>query len=267
MIAASSLAGALLMMAVARETAASAVPAAAVAASHFAPPVNRPMIYRVTTRRLGRHGALLTFSLIYGLEWRRAGRGYQLDATLERIESDAQPDVTRALTAILQPLVGEKMVYLVASDGSTIDLVDADRLWERALARTAGAGTAAAKAEAKQLTEMIASLSQIDRDRLATADIRALVAPASAEILSLKSAASVSIIEKGALQTIAKVEHPVGTVGQDTRPMQVDMLWSVDTATGLVMREQKQSWIVEAGSDARTLIEERVRALILPDQP
>ena len=257
----------LLLVAVVDDPVPAAAPAAVVAPTHFAPPLDRPMAYRVTTRRMGRDGSLLTFSLVYGLEWRRVGRGYQLDATLDRIESDARPEVTRALTAVLQPLVGEKLVYLVAPDGSGIDLVDADRLWDRALTGTAAAGTGVEEDEARQIAAMIASLPAAERDRLATADIRALVAPANAAIPVEKTSFSVSIVQTDGLQTIAKVEPPAVPTGSadGARPVQVDMLWTVDTATGLVMREQKQSWLIEAGSGARTLVEERVRALVLPD--
>ncbi|MBJ7502084.1 MAG: hypothetical protein JHC57_20190, partial [Sphingopyxis sp.] len=52
-------------------------------------------------------------------------------------------------------------------------------------------------------------------------------------------------------------------VGAGARPLEIDNLWTVDTTTGLVMREQRQSWIVEADGDGRTLVEERVRALEL----
>ena len=229
------------------------------ASTHFAPPLNRQMVYRVTTRRIGRDNSILSFSLVYALEWRRAGRGYQLGATLERIESDAGPQVTRALTAVLQPLVGEEMTYLVAADGSSVDLADADRLWERALARTADAGAGAGQVEAKRIATMIAALPAAERDRLASADIRALVAPAGA-ILSAGNAASVSVTQQDGLRRIAKVEPPVSSA-QGALAVQTDMIWTIDTATGLVVHEQKQSWIAEPGSDARTLIEERVRAL------
>lgn len=261
---------ALLIAALAGEPGAPAVPAPAstAAVSRFAPPLDRPMTYRVTTRRLGRDDSLLSFSLVYALEWRRAGRGYELDATLDRIESDARPDVTRALTAALQPLVGERMAYLVAPDGSSIDLVDADRLWERALARTAATGAAAGQGEAQQVAAMIAALPPAERDRLATADIRALVPPPIDATPAEQAASGVSVTLAKGLQTIAKVGPPLvpAGAGADAPPVQVDMIWTVDTATGLVVREQKQSWIVERESGARTLVEERVRALVGPGE-
>lgn len=160
--------------------------AAATTQVQFAPPVGRPITYRVTTRRVGREGALINFSLTYALQWQRVGRGYRLEAVLQRIDSDARPEVARAL---------------IAPANNAIPI--------------------AAQADG----------------------------------------ANVSIIHDGALQTIANVERDSAPVGGTARPLEIGNLWTVDTATGLVMREQRQSWIVEADGDGRTLVEERVRAL------
>ncbi|MFN7027951.1 MAG: hypothetical protein ACK4PC_01155 [Sphingopyxis sp.] len=237
-------------------------PPEAMAAFQFAPPVDRPMTYRVTTRRIGRDGSLINVSLIYALRWQRIGRGYQLRSVLQRIDSDDPPAVTRALTLMIQPLVGEELAYLVAPDGSHIDLVDPDGLWERATARVETTGAAGDRAEAKQLAQLIAALPPLERDRLATADARALVAAANDAIAAAAAAdgASVSILHGGTLRTVAKVEQDSAT-GDGAPPLQIDHLWTVDSATGLVMQERRQSWIVDAQSGGRTLVEERVRAI------
>ena len=264
MIAAGSL-GALLLLAAQPLTSPAPDDAPAAATTHFqfAPPVGQPMTYRVTTRRIGREGSLINFSLVYALQWQRVGRGYRLEAVLQRIDSDARPEVTRALSLMLEPLVGESMAYLVAPDGGRIDLVDPEGLWARVTARIEAVGAKAGRPEARQLAQLIAALPAAERDRLATADIRALVAPANGAIPVSAQAdgANVSIMHDGALQTIAKVERDSAPVAGTARPLEIDNLWAVDTVTGLVMREQRQSWIVEADSDGRTLVEERVRAL------
>lgn len=258
---AAGLGGALLLLAAQPPVSPSpASPPALAPASQFAPPLGQRMVYRVTTRRLGRDGSLISFSLTYALQWQRAGRGYQLVATLQRIESDARPEVARALTGVLQPLVGEPMTYLVAPDGSRVDLVDADALWERAMARTQALGATAGQAEAQQMAALIAALSAEQRSEMASADIRALVAPANAAIPAA-GGASVSIRHDGAMRMVAEVERDSLAAGGEQQPLETDNLWTIDTATGLVVREQRQSWIVEPGSDARTLVEERVRAL------
>ena len=260
---AGSLGSALLLLA---QPLPAALPADATAAApaqvRFAPPVGVPMTYRVTTRRIGRDGALINFALVYALEWQQVGRGYRLEALLQRIDSDARPDVTRALTMMLQPLVGEAMAYLVAPDGSRIDLVDPEQLWARVTARIETTAAGAGRPEARRLAELIAALPAVERDRIATADIRALIAPANHAIPAREPAdgASVSITHDGALQTIARVEQVTTPIGGAEQPLAIDNLWTVDTGTGLVMRERRQSWIVEAGG-GRTLVEERVRAL------
>lgn len=267
MMSAGSLGGALLLLAAQPlpSPAPDDRPAAATTHFQFAPPVGRPMTYRVTTRRIGRDGSLVNFSLIYALQWQRVGRGYRLEAVLQRIDSDARPEVTRALSLMLEPLVGEAMAYLVAPDGSRIDLVDPDALWARVTARIEAVGAEAGRPEARQLAQLIAALPAAERDRLATADIRALVAPANDAITVSAQAdgASVSMRHDGALQTIARVERDSAPVAGASAPLEIDNLWTVDTATGLVMREQRQSWIVEAEGDGRTLVEERVRALAI----
>ena len=229
----------------------------------FAPPVGVPMTYRVTTRRVGRDGALINFALVYALQWQRVGRGYRLEAVLQRIDSDARPEVTRSLTMMLQPLVGEATAYLVAPDGSRIDMVDPEQLWERVAARIEATGAEAGRPEAKQLAALISALPAAERDRLATADIRALIAAANDAIPvdGLDGGARVSMAHDRALRTIAKVERATAPVSGKAQPLEIDNLWTIDIATGLVTREQRQSWIIEANGDGRTLVEERVRAL------
>ncbi|WP_447760345.1 hypothetical protein [Sphingopyxis panaciterrae] len=252
--------GALLLAAQLPASPPPASPPTPVAVSQFAPPLGQPMAYHVTTRRLGRDGSLISFSLVYALQWQRAGRGYQLVATLRRIDSDARPEVARALTAVLQPLVGEPMTYLVAPDGSSIDLVDAEGLWERAIARTQALGAAAGQGEAKQMAALIAALPVEQRNEFATADIRALVVPAN-NAIPAPGGTNVSIRYDGAIKMVAEVERDSLATEGEGRPLEIDKLWTIDTLTGLVAREQRQSWIVEPGGDARTLVEERIRAL------
>lgn len=238
-------------------------PAATAVQVQFAPPVDRPMTYHVTTRRLGGDGALINFSLRYTLQWQRVGRGYQLNAVLQNIESDARPEVTRALTMMLQPLVGEEISYLVAPDGSRIDPIDADQLWARVISRIETASAAAERPEARQLGQLIAALPEAERDRLATADVRALVAPANDAIPLAASdqSGTVSTTADGTMRTIAKVEKVAAPIGGPAQSLDIDQQWTVDTDTGLVMRERQQSWMPNSDGAKRTLVEERLRVL------
>lgn len=262
MIAAGAWAAAMFFLAAPAAATAPPPATAAITALQFAPPLGQPMTYRVTTRRIGRSGALISFSLVYTLEWQRAGRGYRLDAVLRRIESDARPELVRALTGLVEPLVGETVTYLVDADGRSVALADPDALWARVAGRTQMLAAGARAPEARQVAALLGTLPEAERDRLVTADIRALIVPANAEIPTTGGEASVSIEHDGARLSIAKVETgAVAAGGKPTAELDVDRLWTIDTTTGLVVREQRQSWIAEPDSEARTLVEERIRAL------
>lgn len=243
---------------------ASSVSAMAQGASlRFAPPVGRSLTYRVTTRRQARDGALVSFSLLYTLAWERAGRGYRLAATLDRIESDARPEVLRALTAVLQPLVGETLSYLIAPDGSSIDLIDADDLWQRALGDTEAIGADGRRDEAKQLARMLAALPPAERERAATADVRALIAPANQALLATEGGNDASIAERSDLRTITRSDR---AVVPGSPPVAIETTWTIDGATGLVLREHRQGRTVATEAGATTLVEERIRVLSIADK-
>ncbi len=231
------------------------VPEAA-AAQLFAPPLGEPMTYRVTTRRVSRSGTLISFTLVYALQWQGAGRGYRLDTVLRRIESDARPELAGQLTALFQPLVGETVSYLVDAGGRSVALADPAQLWARVGQRTQDLAAAAATPEAQQIAALLAALPDAEREKLLTADIRALVAPANA---SFAAAASddVDIRQEGGNRTAAKSERAELASGT----LDIETLWTVDTAAGLVLIERRQSWMRGPDTGARTLVEERVRAL------
>lgn len=248
-----------LLLMLAAEPAAPPPPAVLIAApARFAPPLGQPMTYRVTTRRLARDGSMASYTLVYALQWDRVGRGIQLLATLQRVESDARPELAAKVGQMLQPLVGQAVTYLVAPDGSRVDLVDPDGLWQRILGGTHDLGAGAAQPQARQVASILAALPAAERDRLATSDIRALVAAASA--IPRTATTEVSIRQDGSLQTTVK--HEAGEVvgGVATQPLAVEMSWTVDTATGLVIAERRQSFVSGPEGDKR-LVEERIRAL------
>lgn len=230
-------------------------PAAAIAAApRFAPPLDRPMTYRVTTRRLARDGTMASYTAVYALQWSRVGRGIELSSTLRGVESDARPELARALTGLLQPLVGQTMTYLVAPDGGRLDLVDPEGLWRRVLARIETMGADAERPEAKQMASLIAALPPADRDRLVTSDIRALLAAANP---TLSGAA-----HGEGTQTLSNVER---TVIDGAAPLEIDTRWTVDRATGLVMAETRRNWVAGPGAAGKTLVEERLRELKFAD--
>lgn len=254
---ATALVGAVLLLAASAPAAAQpetvAQPAADIA---FAPPLGRPLTYRVTTRKLSRSGKLIGFTLVYDLGWERLGRGYRLSATLARIESDARPELVKALTGLLDPLVGETLAYLVPADGSSVELVDPEALWARVTGDAAALGTAARQPEAQQVGQMLAALPPAERDRLASADIRALVAAANV----IPEGSAIATGDGAGHRTVTRTERetlPGAAGGQVLRTVTA---WTIDPATGLVLWQRRQGWL-EGGEGAAALVEEHVRAL------
>lgn len=234
------------------------------APAQFAPPTDRPMVYRVTTRRRARDGSMASYTLVYDLQWSRAGRGVRLVATLRAIESDAAPQVARAVTGMLGPLVGQPVTYLIASDGSGITLVDPEALWQQVLGRAHDLGASAAQGEAKQMAGLLAALPPAEREKLATADVRALVAAANPAIEH--GSPGLSAGQTGTLRTVTKSETAAVKAGAEGKePIEIDTAWTIDTTTGLVVNERRRTWIAAAGSGDRTLVEERIRALAAED--
>ncbi len=237
-----------------------ALPAAA--PSPFAPPTDRPMVYRVTTRRLARDGSMASYTLVYDLRWSRAGRGVQLQATLRAIESDAPAEVVRAVTGMLRPLVDQPITYLIAPDGSAITLIDPDALWQRVFGRVQDVAATAVRSEANQLAGLLAALPPAEREKLATEDVRALVAAANPAIEPGSAAR-----QQGDVRIVTKSEKAaIDTGAGGTQPIEIDMMWTIDTATGLVRGERRRTWIAAAGAGERRLVEERIRALDADDE-
>jgi hypothetical protein len=233
-------------------------PAALVAVpSRFAPPFGQPMTYRVTTRRLSRDGSMASYTLVYALQWDRVGRGVQLRVVLQRVESDARPELADRVAGMLQPLVGHEVTYLVAPDGSRVDLVDPEELWQRLLGETYDLGVGSDQPQARQMANILAALPPDERDRLVTSDIRALVAAANS--IPRIPSADVSIRQEGGLQTIVRREESDTADGATQPPLAAETSWTIDTATGLVLTERRQSFAVAGGK--KRLVDERIRTL------
>ena len=232
----------------------------------FAPPIGQPMTYRVTSRRLGRDGAMMNYTLVYALQWDRAGRGLQLAATLRRIETDARPELAQMLTGLLQPLIGEPMTYLVAPDGSSIDLVDPEAQWQRVLGKVQDMAAKAAQGEARQMAGLLAAMTPVERDRLASADVRALVAPANSSIpVSAKDGTDIAVDQDGNRRTVTEVERSEVKAGDAARSLKIATTWKIDTATGLVLGERRETWTGGADGGEPRLAEERIRELAAGD--
>lgn len=223
----------------------------------FAPPTDRPMLYRITSRRPSRDGSMISFTQVYALQWQRVGRGYLLAARLDRLESDARPELVRAFTQMMQPLIGETLTYAVSADGRQIDSADVEGLWQRVLARVQADAAQADRPEAKQAAQMIAALTPEQREQIATSDIRALVAsgttpPVGADVRTV-------VTGDGAIGTMLWTE--TATPGGRVSPIRIEWSRSIDRATGLLVEERRRSWLTAPDGGAGTLADEHVRTL------
>jgi hypothetical protein len=125
----------------------------------------------------------------------------------------------------------------------------------RVTARIEAVGANGNREEAQRLAALIAALPDVERDRLATADVRALLVPANTII---GQAVTDDAAVNGPLRTVVRVEQD-GRAG--SVPLRIDQRWTVDTTTGLVMRERRQSWVTPVSGSEPTLAEERLRVL------
>lgn len=102
----------------------------------FAPPLDRPLVYRVDQRRPVA-GKASTFSAIRDLNFEKAGDGYVLVATLRAIDSDAPAAGAEPYRAALGPLVGIAMRFRLDERGRIVALDDMDGVWARVQAGVA----------------------------------------------------------------------------------------------------------------------------------
>ncbi len=140
-------------------------------------------------------------------------------------------------------------------------MVDPDGLWRRVVDRAQALAASSDRPEAKQAAQIIATLPSAERDKLASADIRALVVPANGAIPNGADGPIMTVTVAGR-RTISASEPPAAGAAQ---PIEVDTRWTIDLATGLLAEERRQSFLAAGNAADRKLVEERIRALELSD--
>src|SRR3546814_17520366 len=136
---------------------------------------------------------------------------------------------------------------MVAADGRGVELADPGAIGARSAARTEALAADASRPEAKAIAALLRALPPARRAELATADIRALVAPASPELADPAAPA-------GPLRTVTTVETHALAGG---RPVPIDRPWRLDTASGLVPTETPPTRQLDSGHHARRPVEEK----------
>lgn len=234
-------------------------------AMQFAPPLDRPLAYHVIIRRLARDGSLAGFTLDYELQWRRAGRGYALRATLRRIASDAPPAVMRVMTGLVEPLLDQPADYLVAADGRNLTLDKADDFWARIGPAATAVGQSAKGAEAAAMTKLLLSLPPVERENLLSAHIRSLIAAAQPEIPRRASTISGhrTVLTQEGDRLVISDDNRNAAVPGSAAPLTTMSRWTIDGPTGLVVQSSVQSWVMPGDGGEKSLVEERRHELIL----
>ncbi|MEC3910438.1 hypothetical protein U5A82_08075 [Sphingobium sp. CR2-8] len=219
----------------------------------FAPPVDRPLVYRIEQHRPV-EGATRRFSATRDLRFEKAGDGYSLAATLRDIDSDAPPAGSEPYRAALGPMVGLTLRFRLNGQGRIIGLDDQDAAWGvvqagvDAMLATFAPDTPRHKAAAK-VQALFASLSPEGRLALLAGEIQPLF---------LFAGSGVEGGEGRGLRTVAgsplgrpvPVEGTLRVVGQSTQGVdlaeklagegvQVGIDYHLSRITGLVETQRR----------------------------
>lgn len=96
----------------------------------FAPPTDRPLVYRIEQQRPVA-GKASRFSATRDLRFEKVAEGYRLVATLRAIDSDAPAAGAEPYRAALGPLLGIAMRFRLDGHGRIVALEDMDAVWTR----------------------------------------------------------------------------------------------------------------------------------------
>ncbi|TXC67795.1 hypothetical protein FSZ31_12550 [Sphingorhabdus soli] len=229
----------------------------------FAPPLDRPLDYRIDQAQPGPSGEELSFSRRYRLQFARAGRGFHLDVTLTDVSADAPAKMVTAFRAALRPLLGMTIGYHLSADGHTVYLDDPvavraafDRLVDE-IARNGANGGDVAIARAA-----VARMAQLDDEamtQLLFEEVRPLLQFAQSQV----GQAPAELQTRGRDLTDAPVSAKthLEIVASDAASMQIDettrtvragddgnqalaivsaITYSIDRATGLATRIEQR---------------------------
>jgi hypothetical protein len=223
----------------------------------FAPPQGQPLRLLVTTERPGRDAVLGRYTMEYRLLFRPEGRGQRLTATLVRLDLANASGAGGAIQAMLGPLAGRPVEYLVSGDGKSLLMQDSDQLWQDVTADIAASAARAPTAEARQVGAILTALPPAEREAMLSADIRQLLRFAGRDwTRSYAQAAGGGDADCTLLTLIEPVSAAAPPSGIAT-----ERRWQVDRATGLVRLQSEVRWPPSANGAAREPAVRTVRIL------
>ncbi|MBA2936595.1 hypothetical protein HZF05_21150 [Sphingomonas sp. CGMCC 1.13654] len=97
----------------------------------FAPPIDKPLVYRQTEDRIAPDGSAAHFTLTEEVRFTRDGTGYIL--TVRALSAEAQaPDAAAAsFRAGMKPFIGIPVATRLSAAGEPGEVIDADATWQR----------------------------------------------------------------------------------------------------------------------------------------
>jgi hypothetical protein len=116
----------------------------------FAPPLDRPLVYRQTEDRIARDGSAAHFILTEEARFTRDGAGYILALRTLSAEAQAPAGPAAAFRAGMKPFLGIPVAVHLSASGEPGEVIDADTTWQRvidSLGQTAEATPPDRKAE------------------------------------------------------------------------------------------------------------------------
>lgn len=95
----------------------------------FAPPIDRPLIYRQTEDRVARDGSAAHFILTEEARYTRDGDGYILTIRALSAEAQAPEMAANAFRAGMKPFIGIPVAIRLSATGEPGEVIDADVTW------------------------------------------------------------------------------------------------------------------------------------------
>ena len=105
---------------------------AALAAVAFAPPTDRPLLFR-TQQALKQRSGAMHFSMVERVRFARLAKGWRMSVTTTSSGTDASPAHAGAFDLMMSAFDGVTTTYILSTVGRPIDVVDPDRVWQRSV--------------------------------------------------------------------------------------------------------------------------------------
>ena len=260
------------MAAAAALSAVLALPAAAQSAQSiaipFAPPADRPLVYKIEQHRPV-EGVTRRFSATRDLRFERAGDGYILQATLRDIDTDASTAGGESYRAALEPMIGVTLRFRLNGEGRIVGIDDQDVAWSRVQAgvdtmlKQFAPDTPRRKAATK-IQALFASLAPEGRMALLSGEIQPLLLFAGG-VVEGGEGRGLRTVAGSPLGRPVPVEGTVRVVGQSTEALdmeeklagegvQVSIAYHLSRTSGLVEAQRSNLAVRgQALTEIRTL--------------